>query len=313
MNATKRLLLALGLALLGSSCASDDAADARGGEDADGLTASDVAETRDAADVTQPVSFDELVFVPTERPAVTAFDDVAAFVPAWCASETEGQSPTYGWPTLDCPGLAATWPCSAFLAPLPFTAALTPERPLLRRTVRQPLADDTHPECQCTGGLRSYAWSGLGCGFSGDTGGPCRTCTSLIGLVDGQPQAIDSQDALRQAFAPVETPAEALAFVTVTAVGAAERRELAHVFDANDLARLGPYAGDAPHACLSEPLQGTHVGAVEGGFRVITFAPGLDCDVDFLSEVTLFVATTGETTLEAKRPICWYENFTCVE
>lgn len=421
MNATKRLLLALVLGVLGSSCASDDASDAREGADISDVVATDAPETGDAADVTasgsctaallawpdemaaiagahdgcftaadcgwllfdlecangsmigscgvpvakdgaddattelqtagakvceqlpagcmslascacvapvqcedslfrlacldhrcavvDTVSFDDLAFVPTERPTVGAFDDVAAFVPDWCASETEGPSPTYGWPTLDCPGLATTWPCSAFLAPLPFTAALTPTRPLLRRQVIEPLADTHPPECACTGGIRTFEWSGLGWG----TEGPHRTCQSLVALEAGAPVAIDSPEALALAFAPVETAAEALAFATVTGVGAPSRGALVHLFARTDLQALAPSFDDAEPWCYDRPLQGTRVEAVAGGFRVITFSPAGGCYVDFLDQVTLLVTTAGEVTLEKSEPICWYDDIPCVE
>jgi hypothetical protein len=254
------------------------------------------------------VPFSELTFVPTERPAGTWLADIAAFVPDWCTSEAEDASPTYHWPTLDCPGLATEWPCSAFLTPSPYAAAFTPGLPLLLRQVVEPLADAHPAECQCTGGIRTYEWSGLGFG----TEGPHRTCVSLLALDNGVPVEIGSREALAQTFAPVETGAEALAFVAVEGLSATARGSAANLFTEADLRALAPPPGVTEPVCWDRQVQGTRIEAVEGGYRVTTFSPAFNCGTDFLDEVTLFVTNAGDVTFESSKPLCWYDEIPCV-
>lgn len=252
-----------------------------------------------------PYPFSEVTLTPTEPPTATGVNDVAAFVPHWCASTTPGGEHVYGGTSLDCPALAALWPCRAFREPTPLVAALTPAAPMLEVAFRDDAWSPAPEGCTCDRGL--YRATGF-------EGGANVACDSLAVLDASGPVLIDSPEALAARFAPVESAAEALAFVLLVQPGVAMNERVAVWYDANGLAATHFPDSDASvePVCKELELQGASVQAWGDGYSVRAFVLGTTCANAGLSILSARVSTDGVVTLDGIQSACWYEQPPCV-
>ena len=252
-----------------------------------------------------PYPFSTVTLKPTEPLPASGANDVAAFVPDWCASTTPGGSTLYGGTSLDCPGLAALWPCRAFREPTPLVAALTPAAPVLEVAFRDDAWSPAPEGCACDHGL--YRATGF-------EGGPNVACRSLAVLDASGPVLIDSPEALAARFAPVDSAAEALAFVLLVTPGVAMTERVAFWYDANGLAAARfPDTDASPEPVCNElELEGTTVQPWGDGWWVRVFVLGTTCANQGLSVLSARVSTAGVVTLDGIQGACWYEQAPCV-
>jgi hypothetical protein len=119
--------------------------------------------------------------------------------------------------------------------------------------------------------------------------------------------------AYADAFGPVETADEALAFATLIAPGTTSAEPMVHVFKEGDLAVANfPMLGITDGlVCLDRDLAGTELSSEGDGWRIRTFAVGQTCATAGLTTLVLHVSTSGEVTLESSEKACWYEQAPC--
>jgi hypothetical protein len=262
-----------------------------------------------------PYPFSETRIAYQGVPDTTHVNDLDAFIPAWCASKNRKIFDNLGQASMDCPELNSRWPCRAFVEPPPSANGLTPATPLLLAE-RSALDFDALPaDCACEQAL-SFSLP------AESAAATPRYCRSLVGLSHGEPFMIDSLEALRTHFAPVETHAEALAFAELVAVGLTAGHRLIHLADDDSLPDAGfPISeGNSEPLCRDNYFEGTSVVLHNGmigvlrdssHWRVRLFAVGTTCSTAGLYVFEVDVTYDGDITLAHTEELCWYEEAPC--
>ncbi len=281
--------LGLGPGTLG--CVTSDAVDAVDSRSADTADAGDAVEELDACQVAAtpdtPIPIACVSFLESTVPASEA-PDLDAWWDGTCDSAT-----SFPPAKLECPDLESGYLCKSVSSLGPLGSWLDGRVDALN-CISCPQDPENASICGCVGGLDQHYWgfSGVSCDYV------------LLKDADGTIVSIESPAELAQRFAPVTTPAKAMAFVEL--VG----RSVRHLYSRQDFFIAGTMVENSGIShetrCSVNNLEGSWAETEGPDFIVRTYkVPDENgCTSEALVQVTYRVTREGVVSLEASDVVC---------